>query len=264
MEYANKVVWITGASSGIGEALAYEFAKAGARLILSGRNIKELERVGSACTESGAESFVCPLDLSVPPSIMQALEQVNSRFGRVDYLVNNGGISQRSTILETSIEVDRRIMEVNYFGSITITKAVLPIMIKNGGGHIIIISSIVGKFSVPVRSAYCASKHALHGFFDTLRLELADKNVKVTIVCPGRIHTNVSINALEGDGKQHGIMDAGQEKGMPVKKCAKKIMRAIHNKRREIHIGFAESSLAEVRRFWPWLFFWIAKRVNPM
>jgi dehydrogenase/reductase SDR family protein 7B len=264
MEYTNKVVWITGASSGIGEALAYEFAKIGAILVLSGRNTKELERVSRKCNEEGAECFICPLDLSVPASIQQAAEQVNSRFGRIDFLVNNGGISLRSHIIDTAEEVDRRIMEVNYFGSVILTKAVLPMMIKNRGGHITVISSISGKLSVPVRSAYTASKHALHGFFDTLRLELADKNIKVTIVCPGRIRTNISINALEGDGSKHGVMDAGQEKGMPVQKCAKKIMRAIHKRRREVHIGFAESFLAEIRRFWPWLFFLIAKRVNPM
>jgi short-subunit dehydrogenase len=264
MNFINKVVWITGASSGIGEALACEFAKAGARLILSGRNSEELLRVCNKCTELGAEGYVCPLDLSDTASILQATEQVHNRFGKVDYLVNNGGISQRSTIIETNLEVDRRIMEVNYFGSITITKSVLPIMIHNGGGHIIVISSIAGKFGVPVRSAYCASKHALQGFFDTLRLELSSKNIKVTIVCPGRIKTNVSINALEGDGKKHGVMDSGQEKGMAVEVCAKKIIKAILNHRREVHIGFAESFLAEVRRFWPWMFFVIARKVNPM
>ena len=264
MKYTNKVVWITGASSGIGEALAYEFARAGARLVLSGRNKQELLRVNKSCTDIGAEGFVCPLDLSDTSSILQATAQVRSQFGKVDYLINNGGISQRSTIMETQLEVDRRIMEVNYFGSITITKSVLPLMIENGGGHVIVISSIAGKFGVPVRSAYCASKHALQGFFDTLRLELENKNIKVTIVCPGRIKTNVSINALEGDGKKHGVMDSGQEKGMTVEKCAKKIMKAIHTKRREVHIGLAESFLAEVRRFWPWMFFIIARKVNPM
>lgn len=264
MKYTNKVVWITGASSGIGEALALEFAKEGARLVLSGRNTSELARVGKECERYGVQSFICPMDMSVPASILQASEQVNSQLGEVDYLVNNAGISQRSLIIDTSIEVDRRIMEVNYFGSIGLTKNVLPIMIKNGGGHIIVISSVSGKLSVPVRSAYSASKHALHGFFDTLRLELAEKNIIVTIICPGRIRTNVSINALEGDGSKHGIMDAGQEKGMAVDKCVKKIMKAIHKKRREVHIGFAESFLAEVRRFWPWLFFQIAKRINPM
>jgi dehydrogenase/reductase SDR family member 7B len=264
MEYKNKVVWITGASSGIGEALAYEFANMKVNLVLSGRNTGELERVGKKCKEMAVQYFLCPLDLSMPPSIQQAVEQVIARFGRVDFLVNNGGISQRSRIIDTNIEVDRRIMEVNYFGSVILTKALLPIMIKNGGGHITVISSVSGKFSVPVRSAYSASKHALHGFFDTLRLELAEKNIKVTIICPGRIRTNVSINALEGDGRKHGVMDTGQEKGMPVEKCARKIMRAIHHNRREVHIGFAESFLAEVRRFWPWLFFQIAKRVNPM
>lgn len=264
MDVKNKIVWITGASSGIGEALSYEFARAGARLVLSGRNSGELIRVCNRCVEYAAEALVCPLDLSDASSILQANEQIKSRFGKVDFLVNNGGISQRSTAMETKLEVDRRIMEVNYFGTITLTKAVLPMMISNGGGHIIVISSIAGKIGVPVRSAYCASKHALQGFFDTLRLELISKNVQVTVICPGRIKTNVSINALEGDGSKHGVMDAGQEKGMAVEKCAKLIMKAVGRKKREVHIGLAESFLFEVRRFWPWLFIVIAKKVNPM
>jgi dehydrogenase/reductase SDR family protein 7B len=262
MIFKDKIVWITGASSGIGEALAYEFAARGAYLILSGRNLKELERVNIKCKSIGKEGFICPLDLADGRSILQAVDQVLKQCGSVHYLVNNGGISQRSRIIETSLDVDRRIMEVNYFGTITLTKAVLPAMIKNNGGHLIVISSLSGKLGLPVRSAYCASKHALHGFFDSLRIEMAPYNIKVTIVCPGHVRTTISFNALEGDGKPHGVLDAGQEKGMPVEKCARKIIHAIERRKRELHIGGAENLGVYLRLIWPWLFFRLAGRVN--
>lgn len=263
MNFKDKIVWITGASSGIGEALAVLFAGRGARVILSGRNTGELERVNTRCREAGSEGFVCPMDLASSESIQKAYTNVASRFDRLDFLVNNGGISQRSTILETPVEIDRRIMEVNYFGAVTLTKALLPLMIKGGGGHITVISSVVGKYGFPVRSAYAASKHALHGFFDTLRVELAPAHIGVTIICPGLIRTNVSINALESDGRPHGLMDPRQDKGMDVNVCAGRIIHAIERGKREAYIGKMDIILIYIRKYWPWLFFRIAASVKP-
>ncbi len=263
MEYKDKIVWITGASSGIGEALSVAFASKGARVILSGRNEKELERVKARCREAGREGFICPLDLTSAESIHKAVNVLAEQFGRIDYLVNNGGISQRSLLIDTPVDIDRRIMEVNYFGAITLTKAILPLMVKGGGGHITVISSVVGKYGFPMRSAYSASKHALHGFFDTLRTELKPSNIRVTIVCPGLIRTNVSINALESDGRPHGVMDPRQDKGMDVDVCASRIIRAVGRRKREVYIGKIDIILIYIRKWWPWLFFRIAGNVKP-
>ena len=172
MSYNNKVVWITGASSGIGEALAKAYNKQGAKLILSARREKELERVKANCPNQNAEIMVLPLDLTASDSFAEKVLKVVQHFGTIDLLINNGGISNRGMAKDILLEVDRRVMEVNYFGTIALTKAVLPIMIANDSGQIAVITSMVGKFATPMRSAYSASKHALHGFFDALRYEL--------------------------------------------------------------------------------------------
>ncbi len=263
MQFENKTIWITGASSGIGEALAMEWAEYSSRLILSGRNMEKLEEVKLACQKKKAECLVVRLDLTDGQSIDEACQKVFSKYPTIDILVNNGGISQRSTSVETPIDVDRKIMETNFFGAIALTKKVLPGMIKNAAGHIVVISSIVGKFGFPLRTAYSASKHALQGYFDSLRAEMAPDNINVTIVSPGRITTNISLNAIDKDGNKHGIMDPGQANGFPVDGCAKKIVSAVRKNKKDILIGGKETIMVSIRKYFPSLYYRMASKVKP-
>jgi len=254
----NKVIWITGASSGIGEALVYELVKKGARLIISARRKEELERVKGNCMPE-AQPFIriLPLDLSEPSTLALHTEAAIQLFGHIDILINNGGISQRSLAKETELDVDRKIMEVDYFGTLALTKYLLPHFLKRKGGHFVTVSSVMGKIGTPYRTGYAAAKHALHGFFDSLRAELwkDSKNIFVTLVCPGWINTNLSITALLGDGSQQNKKDDTHEKGMHPAKFARKMIRAIENKKREVYIGGAKEVFAiYLNRYMPGLF----------
>lgn len=247
-----RVVWLTGASSGIGEALTYELAKKGARLIISARRKEELEKVKGNCIASAQPNIrILPLDLTSPTTLKLSVEAAVQTFGHVDILINNGGVSQRSFAKDTSIDVDRRIMEVNYFGAVTLTKYLIPHFIKQGGGHFVVVSSLTGKFGTPYRSGYAASKHALHGFYDSLRAELWKEKVKVTIIAPGFVHTPITLSALTGDGTALNQMDEAQYKGMSVKKCAKQIVSAVEKQKEEVYIGGREVLGVYVKRFFP-------------
>ena len=251
----NKVVWITGASSGIGEAIAYVLAEKGVKLILSSRNEDALLKVQSSLPDSSKDaSQILSLDLSQPETLNDKAKKALSFFGKIDIIVHSGGISQRSMASETPIDVDRRIMEIDYFGAIILTKAVLPSMIENGFGHIVPISSLVGKFGSPYRSGYAAAKHALHGFFDSLRAETYKENIFVTLVTPGFVKTNVSMNAITEDGTAMNKMDEGQEKGMTAEQCARKIIRGIEHQKNELLIGGKETLAVYIKRFFPGLF----------
>lgn len=262
MFYNDKIIWITGASSGIGEALAYKLARENARLILSSNNNEELIRVKNKCLEYCKVCEAIPLDLEIPSSIKEAFEKVISIFPKIDILINNGGISQRTLIKDTSMEIFRKIMEINLFGAVQLTKLVLPVMIENGGGNIVVTSSISGKFGFPLRSAYAASKHALHGFFETVRLENINNNIKVTIVCPGRVRTNISLNAISSDGKPHGKMDDGQNGGISPEKCALRITKAIRKNKKEVLIGGKELLMVHFKRFFPFIFYKLATKIK--
>ena len=263
MKFKDKVIWITGAASGIGEALAYQAVEYGARLVLSDIEETKLETVTTECIKKGAEALALPLDLSDRKSIEGAVPLALEKFGRVDVLINNGGISMRALTWDTSLDVDYRIMNINYFGAVILTKALLPGMIERGEGYIAATSTITGKFGFPLRSAYSASKHALQGFFETLGIELTDKNISVTIVMPGRVRTNISLNALNADGSRHGKMSPGQAGGMSPEKCAKKYLNAVHKRKREVLIGGWELISVHARRFVPWLFFRLAGKFDP-
>jgi len=263
MNIKGKVVWITGASSGIGKELAIGYAKKGAKLILTSRKKEKLEAIAEICRKSGAEAFVATLDLENQTSIKSCVAEVLSHFPKIEILINNGGISQRSLAIETPVEVDRKIMETNFFGAITLTKEVLPALVKDNGGNIVVISSVTGKYGFPLRTGYSASKHALQGFFESLRAELYDKNIKVTIVSPGRIVTDISINAITKNGSKYGIMDDGQAGGMPADKCAKKIISAVSKNKKELWIGNKEVVLVYIRKFCPPLFHFLARKVKP-
>ena len=246
----NSVIWLTGASSGIGEQLAYQLAEKGAKLIISARRQEELDRVKSNCESDTVETL--KLDLEDNFSLVQRTKEASTFFGDIDILINNGGISQRDTILNTGLEVDRRLMEVNYFGSITLSKKLLPRMVERKKGHHVVVTSTVGIINTPFRSGYGASKHALHGFYDALRAEHHQDNVKVTIVLPGYIKTNISFNALVGDGSKQNKMDPGQEKGMSPEKCARLIVKAIESDKQEAYIGGLKEKMGiYLKRFWP-------------
>jgi dehydrogenase/reductase SDR family member 7B len=252
--FKGKVIWITGASSGIGEALAKAFAEAGSRLILSSRRESELNRVAALC--SGAQSvMVLPLDLSKPESMEDACRQALSREGVVDVMVHNAGVSQRAFAADTPITVDEVLMRTNYLGPVALTKALLPSMRARRQGHFVVVSSVLGKFGLPGRSAYCAAKHALHGFFDTLRAELWEDNIQVTLALPGWVRTNVSINALTAAGAPQRKMDSGTASGFTPEFCAKKIVDAAAAGKSEVNVVAAkEYAVLQIRRFAPGLF----------
>jgi short-subunit dehydrogenase len=260
--FEEKIIWITGASSGIGEALAYEWSKLGARLILSARRTSELERVKARCAYSD-RCTVVPLDLSKQEDIEKTADHMLQQFGAIDMLVNNGGVSQRSLTIETDIAVDRRIMEVDYFSGVILTKKLLPAMVAKNAGHIVVISSIVGIFGFPLRSAYSAAKHAIHGFYETLWAELHTQGICVTVVCPGRIYTNVSLHALSKDGTAHGRMDHGQSGGISAEICAQKVIRAIRKNKKEVYIGKKDLLMIYFKRYIPWLYYKLVSTVQP-
>ena len=235
--FENKVVWITGASSGIGEALAKEFSAKGARMVLSARNQTELERVRDECIANGSEAdciLVLPLDVGKFHSMPTAKDQVLETFGRIDLLINNAGISQRSACLETDLSVYETMMHVNVLGQIALTKQVLPVMVEQGEGHVAVTSSVAGKVGAPIRTGYCAAKHAVMGFFDSLRTEVAHLGIKVTTITPGFIRTNVSINALQGDGSATGVTDENIAGGMDVAECGRIVMAGFETESRKL------------------------------
>ncbi len=259
--FQDKVVWITGASSGLGEAMSYAFRREGARLILSSRNVAELERVRATCGGDEKEVAVLPLDLADVESLKSKAEQAEGVFGRVDVLVNNGGLGTRGRTIDIPVKIDEQILRVNYLGTVALTKAILPSMIERKQGHIVVISSLMGKFSTPGGSAYAASKHALHGFFEALRAEVWRDGIKITMVMPGYVHTNISINALKPDGTQFGKMDRAHANAMSAEVAARQIVNAVAIGKEELYIG-REAAAVLLYRLFPGIFRWGVKRIR--
>jgi short-subunit dehydrogenase len=252
-----KVIWITGASSGIGEALVHVYAlEPNNYIILSSRTEKELERVKEE-SKLGDRGFVLPLDLENEKSFQDRISKAITKWGKVDILIGNGGISQRDLAENTSMDVVRRIMETNYFGNVALSLGLLPHFLQNKKGNYAIISSVAGKTGTRYRSAYSASKHALHGFYDSLRAETHDRGIRISIICPGYVKTKVSLNALEGSGNPHNKMDDVQARGLDPFEVAKKIQKAIEKNQEEVVIGgFQEHMGALLKRFWPSFLSW--------
>ncbi len=262
-DYFNgKVVWITGASSGIGEALAFTLATFGARLILSARSIDKLEAVRRNLPCDKENVKILPLDLSSTLELPSRTKEALAAFGRVDIMIHNGGVSQRSRAIDTKMEITETIMSTNFFGAVAITKELLPSMVRQGSGHFVVISSVMGKFGAQYRSSYAASKHALHGYFDSIRMEHVGDNIRVTMVVPGYIRTNVSANAFEADGSKHGRLDAGQARGMSPEICAKKIVKAVAARKPEVLVGGFEVMGVLAKRWCPALLNWILPRTH--
>lgn len=252
--FSNQVIWITGASSGIGEALAYALAARGAKLILSSRRIAELERVKSNCSSPG-QVQVLPMDLLDSAGLEAKAADAIALFGHIDIMVHNGGISQRSLVAETDIAVHREVMELNYFSYIILTKALLPHFTERHSGRFVVTSSVMGKVGTPMRAAYAAAKHALHGYFDCLRAEVSNSGITVTILTPGYIHTPIAV--ISGDGDLLSNTSEQISSGLPAEKAAEQIVKAIESGAYEPFIGrfWGEERLALfVNRVWPGLF----------
>ena len=253
--FQDKVVWITGASSGIGEALAYTFARHGAKLVLSARREEELKRVASNCKIPAENIFILPFDVSKHDEAESKMQQVIFRFGQVDILVNNAGLSHWSKVKDMTFDVLKKIMDTNFLGGVATTKAVLPSMLEKKSGHIVVISSILGKIVTHKQAAYNASKHALHGFFDTLRAEYHQSGINVLIVCPGFVNTNVAKNSLNRDGLPIGKNNPMIENGLDPIYVSEKILSAIKNGKEEIILaGPKEKAGVILKRFAPRLF----------
>lgn len=253
MAFKDKVIWITGASSGIGEALTYALHKRGAKLILSSRRTDALKEVKENCSGDTSDIHILTLDLVKTNELSSKAHKALSIYGHIDYLFNNGGISQRSEAVDTKLEVTQKVMDINFMGSVALTKAVLPSMIERKSGHIVVTSSVMGKFGTRLRSSYAASKHALHGYFDCLRQEVVDDNIQISLVCPGFIKTDVTKNALEGDGTKHNKMSEGQKKGMSPNDFAEKLLPKIAKGKDEIYIGGKEIAGIYLKRWAPGL-----------
>jgi dehydrogenase/reductase SDR family protein 7B len=256
---AGKTVWITGASGGIGEAMALAAAQRGARLILTARRAGELERVRQRCADP-AQVAILSLDLTAFDADA-ATREAQSHFGPIDILVNNAGMSQRSLMLDTSMDVYRTIFELDFFAPVALTKAVAREMVARRSGHVVVVSSVVGYIGTPLRTGYAAAKHALHGFYDAASAELWRENIRFTLACPGFIKTDVSRNAITGTGGTHGKMDSGQAQGMDPSACADKIWRAVERDAEEVYIG-KEAAVIWLKRFFPRLVAFAMKRAK--
>jgi len=251
MKFNNKVVWITGASSGIGKAVAFALSEQGAKLIISSRTIEKLEEVKQQCAQPEKVQLL-KMDLEDYHNLGKLVQKAISLFNGIDILINNGGISQRSLAIDTGMTVDTRIFNTNYFGTVALSKALLPYFVAKKSGHFVVVTSVVGKIGTPLRSSYSASKHALHGFFDSLRAEIHDANIAVTLICPGFVNTDVSKNALTADGSPQNTMDKGTANGLSPEYFAKRMLKAVDRKKQEAIIGGKLEVLAVyIKRFFP-------------
>lgn len=260
--YSNKTILITGASSGIGKALAEQLALPKVTLILAARSKDSLLELKAFCEKKGATVHVIPSDLATIEGATALAQEISKTVDRLDILFNNAGISQRSLAEETAENVDRNIMELNFFSPVKLTKLLWPLLLKSSHANIVLTSSVTGTFGFPQRSAYAASKHAIEGFFESWLLENRHDHIHFTTVAPGRILTNISYSALKHDGSQHKLLDEGQAKGIRAEVCAARILAAVEKDKRKIYIVKSERVLLFLHRYFPSLFVWTVKRFN--
>jgi dehydrogenase/reductase SDR family protein 7B len=235
--FDDRVIWITGASSGIGAALAGAFAAEGARLVLSARREDTLVQLAQRLNLPAHRVMVLALDLEQPERHADAAAAVLARMGRIDVMVHNAGVSQRSRLANTELSVIRRLIDVNYFGTVSLTQHILPVFKQQGGGQFVIISSMMGLYSAPLRGGYSAAKHALHGYFEALRAEEHDAGIRVTMICPGFVQTDVSVNALTGDGTPQGTMDQATAAGLSPEYVARRVVSATARQKLQVALG---------------------------
>jgi short-subunit dehydrogenase len=246
----NKTIWITGASSGIGAATARHAAEQGYNVVLSARREERLQELKQSI-DSDVDVHVVPLDVTEIDQHASIVQEVWEEAGPIDIFVHNAGITQRGLVNETDLSVDRRVMEVNFFGVVSLTKAILPRMIERGSGHFTVVSSVVGYIGTPMRSAYAASKHALHGYFDSLRAEVHDDGIGVTIVCPGYVDTEITVHALQADGSTSGKRAQKQQEGASPADVARKLLNATERNKSEVYVGGSEIAAIYLQRFSP-------------
>ena len=262
MNLKNSVIWITGASSGIGKSLAIELSKLDTKLIISSRNTTTLNEVKNLCNNQN-NIEILSLDLENYSSMEEKVATAISLFGKIDVLINNGGISQRALTIDTQLEVDKRIMDINFMGTLALSKVILPHFIANNSGHYVTVTSVVGKVATPLRSTYSASKHALHGFFDSLRAEVYKHNIDVTLILPGYVQTNISMNAVTGNGSIQNSMDTATKNGIPADVFARRMIRVIQKRKKEAVIGgFKETGSVYLKRFFPSVLAKVVRKVN--
>jgi short-subunit dehydrogenase len=243
--------------------LALAFARRNCKLVLSGRKVDALQAVAVQAALLGAPNvWVKPFEVTDFHAIPQLGKDVWEETGGVDILINNAGISQRSLTAETNFEVDQSIMNINYFAAVALTKSILNPMLNRGSGHVVMMSSVVGYFGYFQRSAYSASKHALHGFTDALWAETSSHGIKTLLVAPGGVRTNISLNALNGKGENFGKLDNLQSKGMEPDLVAKQVIRAIESNKRELVLAKKEKILVQLRRYFPAIFFWLIPKIR--
>lgn len=264
MNFQGKTFWITGAASGMGKSVSIALSTYNTSLILSDRDAAGLQETARLVEQNGSKARIEPLDMSNTGAIFETAQKVLNDGLTIDGLYQFAGISQRSVVVETPIENDRKIMEINFFGVVALTKALLPHMIANGGGQLAAASSLVGKFGFPYRSAYSASKHALHGFFETILAENYKNNIRVSMLIGGRIQTNISKFAINKDGSEHGQMDRGQANGITPEKAAQQILKGLRKEKREIPVGAGELIILKIKRFFPGWHAKIVRKLNPM
>lgn len=260
-DFTDKIVWITGASSGIGAAIAMQLNTLGAKVIASARREEKLIVLKFNCPNPD-NMILIPLDITNPLSIEKAITKVQSLNG-LDLVIHNAGISQKGLVIENEMEVDRKIMETNYFGTVALTKAIMPLYLKQGYGWFGVVSSFAGVMGIPGRSAYSASKHALHGFFESLKAENMDCNLKVSFILPGFINTEITAKGLCGDGSPYGKVETSHRLGMTAERCAQSIIKGLRNNRKRIVVGRIEVWLLSVNRISPKLGHYIIKS-HPM
>ncbi|MBN7816766.1 SDR family oxidoreductase [Algoriphagus pacificus] len=251
--FQGKVIWITGASSGIGEEMCYQFSKLGALLIISARNEGKLRRVNAQLPRNPGSALVLPLDLENVSELPSKVQLAIDFMGRIDILVNNAGIAIRDFVKNTEIDIDQKLMNINYFGPVALTKGLLPYFEAQKSGHIVVISSLSGKYGVPKLGAYSAPKHALHGFFESLRSESVESGIFISIVIPGIIQTDITAHAVLGKGENYGKVETAFKNAYPVEKAVKKIIQAIQNHKEEFYVGGTEGFTLWLNRFSPWL-----------
>jgi len=261
--FCEKIVWVTGASSGFGRALCLALCQQAqlGGLILSARRVDELERVKSKCLEMspGLRVEVVALDLAEISALPAVARQAQGLFGKIDILVNNAGVGFRGLGQETSVEVDQRIMNIDFFGGVALVKAVLPDWLLRRSGHVVQVSSVQAFFGLPGRTAYAAAKHAAVGFYDSLRAEVEESGIYVTTICPGYIQTEHSQNALKGEGVKYP--EGHTSKGVPPEVLAPKVLAAIARRQAELVPAALDARVARLlRTMCPGVLFWIMKK----
>lgn len=260
--YKHQVVLITGGSSGIGRELALLLARQQARLILVARNIDALQAVQLACLQHTSSCEVIQADVTNEEQVNKAAAAAIALFGRIDVFISSAGVTQRSKLIDTSIAAIRQLMEVNFFGAVMFTRALLPQFQIQQSGQIVVLSSMAGLMGYPWRSGYNAAKHALQGYFETLQTEQPIPGLYTTIVCPGRIATPISYSAITADGRAYGQPDPNQEKRLPVEYCAAQILKAMNKRKKIVLIAREEKLLYWIKKWCRPLFYWIAGKGN--